>query len=184
MNIFSPAEFCTSSYLLGDTLSFPPLFQHPQDRRQPVNYTFAIYIEGFYRSCGCILTSSGACGPSLLHCCSSYPSFVLCTVFHLFYFVLFFFFSFSLYSLFSRLSQFPPSFLSFLSAYLRAFAFLSNIFRLLPYVFNLQNFSFKSLSLLFPYTLSVCYTIYRSLSILLQSIMCSLNCLIILTLLS
>jgi hypothetical protein len=42
--------------------------------------------------------------------------------------------------------------------------------------------SFTSLSFLFPYTLYVCYIIYCSLSFLLQSIMCSRNCLIILTL--
>ena len=32
------------SYLLGDSLPFPPLFQYPQDRRQPVNYNFAVYV--------------------------------------------------------------------------------------------------------------------------------------------
>ena len=52
------------------------------------------------------------------------------------------------------------------------------------FMFLTSNFfSFTSLSFLFPNTLYVCYIIYPSLSLLLQSFMCSRNCLIILTLL-
>lgn len=185
LNIFSPAEFCTCFLPFKRKSVFSAIISVPSRQKATcklqirnlylrIPQTFLVYRHK--RSCMRPVSS-----PMLQHL----P--LICPISP----VSFFFFNLSSFSFlrflythcFRDFLSFHKVFLSLLSAYLHSFVFRSKIFRFLLYVFNFQIFSFTSLLFLFPYTLHFCYIIYRSLSLLLQTIMFSRKYLIILNLL-
>jgi len=130
------------SYILGDGLSFMPLFQkticklqirnlclripqtvwlyrHKQWCMRPVSYSSAAILIPHLRYAPCLII------------------FLICPLFA--------FLRFHYSHCFRDFLSFYQVFLSFLSTYLHSFAFLSNIFRLFPYVFNFQFFFHVSL---------------------------------------